>query len=349
MMGWRRDMTDHHRHTTSQAPHGHDHDHADHGRVEPGQHGHAHGPHGHAHTHAHTPASFDRAFAIGIALNLAFVGIEAFYGWRIDSLALLADAGHNLSDVAGLVLAWLATLAARRQPDARHTYGWQRASLLAALANAVLLLVAMGSLGWEAVQRLGTPQPPTAGWTMVVVAGIGIVVNGGTALLFLRGSHGDINLRGAFLHMAGDALVSLGVVIAGLLYLWQSWAWLDPVMSLLIAVVIVAGSWGLLKQSVHLLFDGVPDGVDLAAVRGVLAGLPGVAGVHDLHVWAMGSTRNALTAHLALASASTDAAAVLQAAQQALQQRFDIRHATLQLETPAAAALCPVRQGEACA
>ena len=346
MMGWRRAMTDPHRHTSSQAPHGHgrDHDHADHGH---GHHRHAHGTHGHG--HGHTPASFDRAFAIGIALNLAFVGIEAFYGWRIDSLALLADAGHNLSDVAGLVLAWLATLAARRQPDARHTYGWQRASLLAALANAVLLLVAMGSLGWEAVQRLGTPQPPTAGWTMVVVAGIGIVVNGGTALLFLRGSHGDINLRGAFLHMAGDALVSLGVVIAGLLYLWQGWAWLDPVMSLLIAVVIVAGSWGLLKQSVHLLFDGVPDGVDLAAVRTALVGLPGVAGVHDLHVWAMGSTRNALTAHLALASASTDAAAVLQAAQQALQQRFDIRHATLQLETPAAAALCPVRQGEACA
>ena len=361
MMGWLTSaMTDHQPDNDKHAQHGHGHDHGqDHEHEhdpEPVDHSHGHGQQarGHAHAHgshghAHLPASFDRAFAIGIALNLGFVGIEAFYGWRINSLALLADAGHNLSDVAGLVLAWVATLAARRQPDARHTYGWQRASLLAALANAVLLLVAMGSLGWEAVQRLGAPQPPAAGWTMVVVAAIGIVVNTATALMFLRGSHGDINLRGAFLHMAGDALVSLGVVIAGLLYLWKGWAWLDPALSLVIVVVIVAGSWGLLKQSVHLLFDGVPDGVDLAAVRAALAGLPGVAGVHDLHVWAMGSTRNALTAHLALASATTDAGAVLQAAQQALQQRFAIRHATLQLETPAAAALCPVCQGEACA
>ncbi|GCL64233.1 cation diffusion facilitator family transporter [Pseudaquabacterium pictum] len=330
---------DHHGHAD-----GHGHDHAD-----PAAHGHAHGhshghAHGHGHTHAHAPANFDRAFALGIGLNIAFVAVEAFYGWRVNSLALLADAGHNLSDVAGLVLAWAAAVAGRRQADARHTYGWQRASLLAALANALLLLVAMGSLGWEAVQRLGTPQP-TQGWTLIAVAGVGIVVNGATALLFLRGSHGDINLRGAFLHMASDALVSLGVVLGGALVLWQGWTWVDPVISLLIAVVIVVGTWGLLRQSVHLLFDGVPDGIDLAAVRRSLLALPGVVGLHDLHVWAMGSTENAATAHLVLTD-QADAAAVLQAATQALRADYGIGHATLQLETPAFAAGCAVRHGE---
>ena len=269
---------------------------------------------------------------------------QAFYGWRVNSLAQLADAGHNLSDVAGLVLAWGATVAARRQADARHTYGWQRAGLLAALANALLLLVAMGSLGWEAVQRLGAPEP-TQGWTLIAVAGVGIVINGATALLFMRGGRGDINVRGAFLHMAADALVSLGVVLGGALVLWQGWAWIDPAISLGIAAVIVAGTWGLLRQSVHLLFDGVPDGIDLAAVRGSLLALPGVAGLHDLHVWAMGSTENAATVHLVLAD-QADAAAVLQAATQALRDGFGIGHATLQLEPTGFAAQCAVRHGE---
>lgn len=317
-------------------PHPHHAEHHSHG------HDHGHG-HGHAHGHAHAPARFDRAFALGIALNTGFVAVEAFYGWQVDSLALLADAGHNLSDVAGLVLAWLAVLAGRRAADARHTYGWQRAGLLAALANALGLLVAMGSLAWEAVQRLAAPTP-VAGWTLIAVAGIGIVVNGATALLFLRGSHGDLNIRGAFLHMAADALVSLGVVLAGALFLWQGWAWIDPVLSLVIAVVIVAGTWGLLRQSVHLLFDGVPAGVDLAAIRRGLLALPGVAGLHDLHVWAMGTDANAATAHLVLADGA-DGTAVLQAATALLRHDHGIGHATLQLESRAFAAHCAVRHG----
>lgn len=325
-----------HHHHDEHHGHAHGHDH-DPGRVHRSS-------HGHDHSHAHAPASFDRAFALGIALNTGFVAIEAFHGWKVDSLALLADAGHNLSDVAGLVLAWLAVLAGRRAADARHTYGWQRASLLAALANAVLLLVAMGSLGWEAVQRLSAPQP-IEGWTLIAVAGIGIVVNTATALLFLRGSHGDLNIRGAFLHMAADALVSLGVVLAGALYLWQGWAWIDPVLSLVIAAVIVLGTWGLLRQSLHLLFDGVPEGVDLTQVRRGLLGLPGVVGLHDLHVWAMGTDANAATAHLVLDDAADDSA-VLQAATALLQQAHGIGHATLQLERRAFATACAVRHGE---
>ena len=233
------------------------------------------------HTHSHAPASVNAAFGIGIGLNLAFVAVEAYYGWKINSLALLADAGHNLSDVIGLVLAWGGALAGRLRPDARHTYGWKRASILAAFLNALLLLVAMGSLAWEAVHRLQSPQP-VAGVTIMVVAGIGIVINTATALLFMRGSKQDLNIRGAFLHMAADALVSAGVVVAGGLALWFGWAWLDPVVSLLIAAVIVWGTWSLFRQSLHLLFDGVPEGVDLNAVRSLLQGLPGVAQVHDL-------------------------------------------------------------------
>ncbi|MBE2262046.1 MAG: cation transporter [Burkholderiaceae bacterium] len=284
--------------------------------------------HGHGHVHA-PPADFSRAFAIGIALNVAFVAIEAFYGWRINSLALLADAAHNLSDVAGLVLAWGAALAGRIRPDARHTYGWQRATILAAAANAVLLLVAMGSLGWEAAHRFASPEP-TEGWTIIVVAGIGIVINTATALLFMRGREHDLNVRGAFLHMAADALVSLGVVIGGALYLGFGWAWLDPAISLAIAVVIVAGTWGLLRQSVHLLFDGVPDSVDLPAVRHQLLALPGVTAVADLHVWAMSTTRIALTAHLVV-PAGHPGDAWLHSASEALKDRFGIGHVTLQV------------------
>jgi cobalt-zinc-cadmium efflux system protein len=228
--------------------------------------------------HSHGPASYNSAFAVGIGLNLAFVAIEAFYGWKINSLALLADAGHNLSDVIGLVLAWGGALAGRLRPDARHTYGWKRASILAAFINALLLLVAMGSLAWEAVHRLQSPVP-TEGVTIMVVAGIGIVVNTATALLFMRGRQGDLNIRGAFLHMAADALVSAGVVVAGALALWFGWAWLDPVVSLLIAAVIVLGTWSLFRQSLHLLVDGVPESVDLHAVQALLASLPGVARV----------------------------------------------------------------------
>jgi cobalt-zinc-cadmium efflux system protein len=294
---------------------------------------HDHGPHDHHHdhgggaVHGHAPANFDRAFAIGIGLNTAFVAVEAFFGWQANSLALLADAGHNLGDVAGLVLAWAGALAGRVRPDARHTYGFKRASILAAFANALLLLVAMGSLAWEAVGRLHSP-PPTQGWTVVVVAAVGIVVNSATALLFMRGGH-DLNVRGAFLHMAADALVSAGVVLAGALTLWFGWTRLDPLASLVIAAVIVIGTWGLFRQSLHLLFDGVPEHVDLNEVHTCLRALPGVTEVSDLHVWAMGTAEVALTAHLVMPDAPPDDAFLERAAEE-LRHRFRIAHTTLQ-------------------
>jgi cobalt-zinc-cadmium efflux system protein len=280
------------------------------------------------HDRGHAPASFNRAFAVGISLNIAFVAVEAFYGWKIDSLALLADAGHNLSDVAGLVLAWGGALAGRLRPDVRHTYGWKRASILAAFINALLLLVAMGSLAWEAVHRLSSPTP-IEGITIMVVAGIGIVVNTVTALMFMRGRERDLNIRGAFLHMAADALVSAGVMVAGGLVLWFGWTWLDPVVSLVIAAVIVIGTANLLKQSLHLMFDGVPEGVDLKAVQALLEALPGVARVHDLHVWAMGTSDIAITAHLVMPDGGADDA-FLQDATRQLHDRFGIEHATIQ-------------------
>lgn len=303
---------------------GHDHHHHEHAA----HHGHAHG-HGHGHHH-HGPVSYDRAFAIGICLNVGFVLIEAFYGWRADSLALLADAGHNLSDVAGLILAWGAALAGRLRPTHQRTYGWQRASILAALANAMLLLFAMGALALEAVQRLQAPEA-VGGWTIIVVAAIGVVVNGITAALFMSGSKDDLNIRGAFLHMAADALVSLGVVAAGALYLHFGWQWLDPLVSLAIAVVIVLGTWGLFRQSLHLVFDGVPDSIDLLEVHAWLRSLPGVSGVHDLHVWALGTSDVALTAHLVMPGGHPGDAFFTHLAHE-LDERFHIQHPTIQIE-----------------
>lgn len=290
----------------------------------------------HTHDHAghgHPPADgrqYDRAFAIGIALNLGFVLVEAFYGWQVNSLALLADAGHNLSDVAGLVLAWLALMASRLPANARHTYGWRKGSILASFLNASILLLAMGSLGWESIQRLQQPEP-MVGTTVMLVAGMGVVINALTAWLFLSGSHNDLNLRGAFLHMAADALVSVGVVLAGLLYLWQGWQWIDPALGLLIAAVIVLGTWSLFRQSLHLMFDGVPEQVDLPTVRQYLLALPGVCAVHDLHVWAMSSAEIALTAHLSV-GAQTNTDELLRTASRGLHERFAIAHSTIQLE-----------------
>lgn len=286
----------------------------------------------HEHDHDHAPANFNRAFAIGIALNAVVVAIEAFYGWRVNSLALLADAGHNLSDVAGLVLAWGGALALKVKPDARHTYGWKRATILAAFANALLLLMAIGALAWEAIGRLLSTQAAVRdqGVTIMLVAGVGIVINTATALLFMRGRESDLNIRGAFTHMAADALVSAGVVIAGALTLWQGWVWLDPVVSLGIAAVILWGTWGLFKQSLHLLFDGVPDSVDPLAVQACLAALPGVTHVHDLHIWAMGTSQIALTAHLVMPQGRADDA-FLQEANHLLRERFEITHVTLQV------------------
>jgi cobalt-zinc-cadmium efflux system protein len=231
--------------------------------------------------------------------------------------------------VAGLVLAWGGALAGAWRPDARHTYGWKRASILAAFFNALLLLLAMGSLVWEALQRLRSPES-IDGWTVMAVAGIGILVNTATAMLFMRGRAGDLNIRAAYLHMAADALVSLGVVLGAALYLWQGWQWIDPVASLLIAVVIVLGTWGLFRQSLHLMFDGVPDRVDLHEVRSKLLALPGVQGVHDLHVWSLGTSEIALSAHLVVPGGSVDDRFYRDAAEQ-LHDRFEISHATLQV------------------
>jgi len=320
--------------------HGHDHDHHghDHGHGhDHDHHGHAHG-HDHGHGHSHAPENFDRAFAIGISVNIAFVVIEAFYGWRVNSLALLADAGHNLGDVAGLVLAWGGALAGKLRPDHRYTYGWKRASIVAAFVNAVLLLVAMGSLAWEAVGRLSAP-PPTHGLTVMAVAGIGIFVNFGTALLFMRGRHEDMNIQGAYLHMASDALVSLGVVVAAGLSLWFGWSWLDPVASLVIALVIVAGTWSLFRRSLRLMFDGVPEHIDLAAVRRELESLPGVQRVHDLHVWATGTSDVALTAHLVMPEGHPDDA-FFEVATRQLRDHFKIGHVTLQVVRQPFMTLC---------
>lgn len=260
-------------------------------------------------------------------------------GWHVDSLALLADAGHNLSDVAGLVLAWAGAWAGRLRPDWRHSWGWQRATILAAFASALLLLVAMGMLGWEAIERLRSPQP-VPGALLMVIAGIGIVVNGVTAWLFMRGSEHDLNLRGAFLHMLADALVSAGVVVVGALALFTSWTWIDPAMSLVIVAVIVIGTWSLFRQSLHLLFDGVPAEVDLQAVHALLAGRPGVAAVDDLHVWATGTTRTVLTAHLRMADLPADDR-FLDETGALLRERFGIAHVTLQLQRGTSAHGCP--------
>ncbi len=288
--------------------------------------------HAHAHAgHSHGPARHDRAFAIGIAVNIAFVAVEALAGWRIDSLALLADAGHNLGDVLGLVLAWAGAFAGRLAPDDRHTWGWKRASILAAFGNALLLLVAMGSLVWAAVLRLQAPEPTQPGVVMVVAA-IGIAVNLGTALLFMRGRHDDLNVRGAFLHMSADAAVSAGVVVAGALLLWQGWLWVDPVASLLIAAVILVSTWQLFRDSLHLMFDGVPSSIDLEAVRAELEALPGVDCVHDLHVWASGTTEVVLTAHVVMPAGHPDDDFFRTAAAR-MKERFAIGHVTLQAST----------------
>lgn len=285
-----------------------------------------------SHDNDHAPASFGRAFAIGIGLNLVFVAIETFYGWKINSLALLADAGHNLSDVAGLVLAWGGALAGKLRPNPRHTYGWKRGSILAAFANALLLLVAMGALGWEAVRRLLSPELliGNEGVMIMEVAGIGIVINTATALLFMHGRNADLNIRGAFLHMMADALVSAGVVVAGALTLWKGWNWLDPIVSLLIAAVIIWGTWSLFRQSLHLLFDGVPEGIDPQAVHDYLAGRPGVQSVHDLHIWALDTAQAAMTAHLVMPTGQADDAFLKDIAD-SLQERFEITHSTIQI------------------
>ncbi|MGO9418999.1 cation diffusion facilitator family transporter [Roseiarcus sp.] len=312
---------------------GHSHDHDGHERD--------HGGHGHDHTHAHAPASFGAAFAIGIALNVGFVAIEAFYGLIAGSVALLSDAGHNLGDVLGLAAAWLASVLVRRAPSARFTYGLRGSSILAALFNAVFLLLTVGAISWEAILRLANPAP-VAGKIVMVVAAIGIVVNGVTAWLFASGQKDDINLRGAFLHMASDALVSAGVVVAGLVILATGWLGLDPLTSLAVNLVIVWGTWGLLRDSLGMSMAAVPAGVDPQKVREFLAARPGVAAIQDLHVWPISTTETALTCHLIMPDGHPGDP-FLHALAAEFASGFRIGHSTVQIETdPAlACALAP--------
>ncbi|MFZ1430869.1 MAG: cation diffusion facilitator family transporter [Geminicoccaceae bacterium] len=295
--------------------------------------------HAHDHAHDHAPKDFGRAFAIGVSLNLGFVLIEAFYGYVADSLALIADAGHNLSDVFGLLLAWGAAWLSRRAPTPRRTYGYRRSSILAALANAVVLLIAVGGIMWEAIRRFGAPAPIDGGIVMWVAA-VGIAVNAGTAMLFMSGRKDDLNIQGAFLHMAADAAVSLGVVIAAAVIMLTGWLWLDPVVSILIAIVITVGTWGLLRDSVNLAMDAVPDNIDPHAVEAYLAGQPDVQEVHDLHIWGMSTTETALTVHLVRPAEAMDDG-LLARLRHDLHHQFGIAHTTIQVEICGSATPCP--------
>jgi cobalt-zinc-cadmium efflux system protein len=315
-----------HSHSASE-PHDHAHGHLGHAH-DHGREGHS-GTAGHRHHH-HLPGSFDRAFAIGVGLNLAFVVAEFVFGLRAHSLALTADAGHNLSDVLGLALAWTGSMLARRGPTPRRTYGLRRFSILAALVNAGLLLIAVGAIAVEAVQRLRHPAPVASNIVMIV-AGIGIVINVGTAIGFMRGRHADLNIRGAYLHMMTDALASAGVVLTGLVIGLTGWLWLDPAVSLAIVALITWGTWGLARDSFDLALDAVPAGIDPGHVTDVLARLDGVMEVHDLHIWAMSTTDVALTVHLVRPCAGGEDALLAVATEQ-LRTRFGISHATIQLE-----------------
>ena len=297
----------------------HDHHHHDHG------HGHGHGHH----HHALPEAGHGRAFALAIGVNSLFVAIEFIYGVIANSTALMADAGHNLSDVLGLVLAWGAAVLAKRAPSPRYTYGMRSTSILAALGNALLLL-ACGAIAWEAVHRL-TSAAPVEGMTVSVVAAIGVAINGFSAWLFMAGSKGDLNIRGAYLHMAADAAISLGVVMSGLVIMGTGWTWLDPAVSLVIVLVIVLGTWSLLRQSLRLVMAAVPDSVDAAAIDRFLAQQPGVASVHDMHIWAMSTTETALTVHLVMPGGYPGDKAIDEIVTR-LRHDFSIGHCTLQVE-----------------
>jgi cobalt-zinc-cadmium efflux system protein len=299
----------------------------------------SHDHHAHHHSHGHAAAGdYGRAFAIGIALNLIYVAAEAGYGLAAGSLALLADAGHNLGDVLGLALSWAAAVLGRRGPSGRFTYGLRSSSILAALANALILLVVTGGIAWEAILRLSHPVAVTGG-IVAVVAAIGIIVNGVTALLFARGRGNDLNLRSAFLHMAADAIVTAGVVVAGVAIALTGLLWLDPAVSLVVSAVIIYGTWDLVKQALHLALDAVPEGVDADAVRTHLLALPGVTALHDLHIWGMSTTETALTCHLVIPQGHPGDDA-LSAIAHDLEHRFHIHHTTLQIELGDSDAVC---------
>jgi cobalt-zinc-cadmium efflux system protein len=323
--------------------HEHDHGHGDgheHERGHDHGHGaHGHGAHAHGHHHHHAPApGHGRAFALAVALNIVIVVAQAAYGVIAHSTALLADAGHNLSDVLGLLLAWGATWLATRRPSARYTYGFGSSSILASLANAALLLVACGAILAEAIGRLFHPAP-VAGLDVFVVATLGMVINGFSAWLFMRGQKDDLNIRGAFMHMAADAAVSAAVAVSGLVILATGWSWVDPVMSIVVVLVIVRGTWGLLRESVRLALAAVPEGVDIEHIRVFLAQQQGVTDVHDLHVWALSTTGNALSAHLVMPAGHPGDAA-LDAIVSALGARFRMAHVTLQVDMGTSAHRC---------
>jgi len=301
--------------------HGHDHrhhDHHDHGR---GQHGHDPG----------LSPDLGSVFVISIALNVGFVGIEAVFGFLSHSMALLADAGHNFGDVIGLVAAWGAKVLSTRRPSARYTYGLRSSSILAALLNAIILLIAVGGIVVEAVQRLIAPTP-VGGVTIIAVACAGVLVNGAAALLLGHNHHGDLNVKSAFAHMLGDTVVSVGVALSGVVILWTGWLWLDPAASIVVSVVIVIGTWRLLRHSLDMALQAVPPDIDPGEVRAHLLQTPGVSEVHDLHIWPMSTTATALTAHLIMPAGHPGDACLADIAA-SLQQRFAIEHATIQVET----------------
>lgn len=286
--------------------------------------------HRHNHSHSHTPADFSKAFGIGIVLNTGFIVAEAIYGFAANSLALLADAGHNASDVLGLFLAWGAVIISRRKPSERYTYGMQSSSILAALANAIFLLVACGAIGWEAILRFSHPEP-IASTTVMVVATIGIVINGITAWLFISGRNDDLNIRGAFMHMAADAMISLGVVISGAVMMFTGWLWLDPIVSLVISILIIFGTWSLLKDSFDLALHAAPKHISTAKVKAYLTSLTDVKEVHDLHIWGMSTKETALTAHLLMCGAHPGDKFLKDVAHK-LEHDFRISHCTIQIE-----------------
>jgi len=293
----------------------------------------------------HAPKDFGKAFAIGVTLNSAFVVAEFVYGLRSDSLALIADAGHNLSDVLGLLLAWGASILVKRTPTPRFTYGLRGTTILAALANATLLLLVTGAIAWEALVRLHEPAP-VAGMTVIVVAAIGVAINLGTALMFMSGREHDLNIRATYLHMAGDAAISLGVVVAGVVILSTGWLWLDPLVSLAISVFVIWATWNLLRDSLGLALQGVPDAVDPQAVRGYLESVEGVARVHDLHIWGMSTTENALTARLVFPHGFPGDARIREICA-VLRERHGIAHPTIQVEIVDSGNCCVLGADEA--
>jgi cobalt-zinc-cadmium efflux system protein len=292
----------------------------------------------HYHNHGAVVQNFNRAFIIGITLNVIYIVVEVTYGLLIDSMALLADAGHNFSDVLGLLLAWGAAYLAKTASTEKRTYGLRKSTILAAFFNAILLMIAVGAITIEAIRKLITPAQ-VEGTTMMIVAGIGFFINAVTAFLFMKGREKDLNIKGAFLHMAADAGVSLGVVIAGFMIVSTGWLWVDPVISLVIVLVITLGTWGLLKDSFHLSMDAVPKGIDLKEVGNYLKEIEGVAEVHDLHIWAMSTTEIALTAHLVIPDEKKDDYFLKKICGE-LHSRFGIVHSTIQIEKSAQSANC---------